>query len=140
MKFLRLLPFVVTALVVFAGCSTALSTRKATDLAPFRKVYVETRLADNHRLDAQIAAALNALGYEATFGFATMRPPGVNAIVSYTDRWEWDFKDYMIEFRVEVRDARNDKPLGTGSYYQASLKTKSSAEVVRLVIEPLFKK
>jgi hypothetical protein len=60
--------------------------------------------------------------------------------VSYTDRWEWDFKDYMIEFRVEVRDARNDKPLGTGSYYQASLKTKSSAEVVRLVIEPLFKK
>lgn len=140
MKFLRLLPFTVAALVALAGCSTALSTRKAVDLAPFRRVYVETRLADNHRLDAQIAAALNALGYEATFGFATMRPPGVNAIVSYTDRWEWDFKDYMIEFRVEVRDARNDKPLGTGSYYQASLKTKPSAEVVRLVIEPLFKK
>lgn len=140
MKFLRLLPFVVAALFVLTGCATALSTRKAVDLAPFQRVYVETRLADNHRLDAQIAAALNTLGYEATFGFATMRPPGVNAIVSYTDRWEWDFKDYMIEFRVEVRDARNDKPLANGGYYQASLKTKPSAEVVRLVLEPLFKK
>jgi hypothetical protein len=67
-----------------------------------------------------------------------MLPEGVDAIVSYEDRWQWDFKDYMIEIRIDLREARSNKPLGTGSYYQASLKTKSSEEVIRLILTPLF--
>jgi hypothetical protein len=129
---------IALAALLFAGCSTALSTRKATDLTPFKRIYVESRLSDNHRLDEQIASELRALGYEATHGVATMRPDGVNAIISYVDRWEWDFKDYLIEIKIDVRDARSNKPLGTGSYYQASLKTKSSEEVIRLILTPLF--
>ena len=97
------------ALLVFTGCSTALSTRKATDLARFKRIYVESRLSDNHRIDEKIATELRALGVDASFGVPTMLPEGVDAIVSYEDRWQWDFKDYMIEFRVEVRDARNDE-------------------------------
>lgn len=128
----------VACCLLLVGCATGMSTRKATDLTRFKKIYVESRLADNHRIDAQIATALNALGREATFGVATMRPDGVDAIISYTDRWEWDFKNYMIEIKIDLRDARNDKPLATGSYYQASLKTKSSDEVIRLILKPLF--
>jgi hypothetical protein len=140
MKLLRFVPLLalVAWALLLAGCATGMSTRKATDLTRFKKIYVESLLADNHRIDAQIAAALNALGREATFGVATMRPDGIDAIVSYTDRWEWDFKNYMIEIKIDVRDARTDKPLATGSYYQASLKTKSSEEVIRLILSPLF--
>lgn len=127
------------AALLFTGCSTALSTRKATDLTPFKRIYVESRLSDNHRLDEQISAELRALGYDATHGVATMRPDGFNAIISYTDRWEWDFKNYLIEIKIDVRDARSNKALGTSSYYQASLKTKSSAAVIRLILSPLFK-
>ena len=54
---------VVFAALLFTGCSTALSTRKAIDLAPFKRIYVESRLSDNHRLDEQIAAQLRAFGY-----------------------------------------------------------------------------
>jgi hypothetical protein len=100
--------------------------------------FLDQRDGLHGHFDAQIAAALNALGREATFGVATMRPDGIDAIVSYTDRWEWDFKNYMIEIKIDVRDARTDKPLATGSYYQASLKTKSSEEVIRLILSPLF--
>ena len=140
MKFLRSVPLLalVGCAVLLAGCATGMSTRRATDLTRFKKIYVESRLADNHRIDAQIAAALNALGREATFGVATMRPDGIDAIVSYTDRWEWDFKNYMIEIKIDLRDARTDKLLATGSYYQASLKTKPADEVIRLILKPLF--
>jgi hypothetical protein len=44
----------------------------------------------------------------------------------------------MIEIRIDLREARSNKPLATGSYYQASLKTKSSEEVIRLILTPLF--
>jgi hypothetical protein len=145
MTFLRCLASrsvpIISLLVVallFTGCSTALSTRKATDLAPFTRIYVESRLSDNHRLDEQIAAQLRAFGFEATHGVATMRPDGVDAIASYEDRWQWDFKDYMIEIKIDFRDARSNRPLATGSYYQASLKTKPSEEVIRLILTPLF--
>jgi hypothetical protein len=140
MKLLHSVSYLVVLACVglLTGCATGMSTRKATDLTRFKKIYVESRLADNHRIDAQIAAALNALGREATFGVATMRPDGVDAIVSYTDRWEWDFKNYLIEIKIDLRDARTDKPLATGTYYQASLKTKPSEEVIRLILKPLF--
>ena len=147
MSFLRCLAFrsvtlfsIALAALLFTGCSTALSTRKAVDLASFKSIYVESRLSDNHRLDEQIAAQLRAFGYDATHGVATMRPDGVNAIISYADRWEWDFKDYLIEIKIDLRDARSNRALATGSYYQASLKTKSSAEVIRLILTPLFEK
>ena len=136
-----LLPLLVfgCASLVFTGCSTALSTRKATDLARFKRIYVESRLSDNHRIDEKIATELRTLGVYASFGVPTMLPEGVDAIVSYEDRWQWDFKDYMIEIRIDLREARSNKPLATGSYYQASLKTKSSEEVIRLILTPLFR-
>jgi hypothetical protein len=140
MKLIRSVPILdlIACALLLAGCATGMSTRKATDLTRFKRIYVESRLADNHRIDAHIAGALNELGREATFGVATMRPDGIDAIVSYTDRWEWDFKNYMIEIKIDLRDARTDKPLATGSYYQASLKTKPSEEVIRLILKPLF--
>jgi hypothetical protein len=135
-----LIGFALAALFCLTACSTALSTRKATDLGRFKHFYVESRLADNHRIDEQIAAELKALGLDASFGVATMRPDGVDAVVTYEDRWQWDFKDYMIDLRIDLREARTNKPLATGSYYQASLKTKPSAEVIRLILKPLFSK
>ena len=45
----------------------------------------------------------------------------------------------MIEIKIDLREARSNKPVATGSYYQASLKTKSSEEVIRLILTPLFR-
>ena len=146
MTFLRCLAFrsvpiisLLIAALLFTGCSTALSTRKATDLARFKRIYVESRLSDNNRIDEKIATELRTLGADASFGVPTMLPEGVDAIVSYEDRWQWDFKDYMIEIKIDLREARSNKPVATGSYYQASLKTKSSEEVIRLILTPLFR-
>ena len=131
--------FIGAAALLFTGCSTALSVRKAVDLAPYKRIYVESRLSDNHRLDEQLARELKSYGIDATFGVATMRPErGIDAIMTYEDRWQWDFKDYLIDMQIDLRETRRNQPLATGHYHQAGITTKTSAEVIRLILHPLF--
>lgn len=124
---------------MFSGCSSIV-TRKVIDLAPFKRIYVEHRLTDDRHLDEMIVQELNRLGYEASRGPLTMMPDNADAVLTYEDRWEWDFKTYLIEFKVAVRTARTKKKLAEGSYYQPTPNSKPPAEVVSKVLTPLFKK
>jgi hypothetical protein len=130
---------IVAALAgLFSGCSS-MTARKAIDLTRYKHIYVEQRLSDNHRIDEQIVAELKALGCDASCGVLTMKPDGVDAIISYEDRWAWDFKSYLIEFTLYVRDARADQPVAKGYYHQAGLATKSSEAVVKKVVGELLR-
>ena len=132
------LSFLLAALLFLTGC-TSFFYYKSADLSHLKRFYVEQRLADNHRLDEQIVAELKAHGLDATGGVLTMKPDGIDVIVSYDDRWEWDFKTYLIDLRIDLRDGRTDKPLATGQYHQAKLTTKSSEEVIRMILKPILK-
>ena len=125
------------ATALFSSCSS-LSTRSVVDLAPFKRIYVVHRLTDDHRLDELFVRELTSLGHEASSGPITMMPENAEAVLTYTDRWEWDFKSYLIELAIELRTARSDKKLADGRYYQPSLKTKAPAEVIHDVLAPLF--
>jgi hypothetical protein len=133
-----LLPFFLLV-TLLAGCSSA-STRKVIELDAFRNIYVEQRLADNNHLDQIIVAELQRLGRVASSGPRTMMPDNTDAVLTYTDRWGWDFKTYLIEMNIELHTARTRKKLADGRYYQPSLKTKSPAEVIRELLVPLLGK
>lgn len=127
------------ACAILAGCSTVTSRRDPNvDLGRFRRFFVERRLGDDRRLDELIVQQLQRLGREASSGPLTMKPEGIDAIVSYTDRWEWDFKSYLIELNLAVRDGRTDKLVTVARYYQPSMKTKPPAEMIREMLTPLF--
>lgn len=129
----------LAACAVLSGCSSH-STQQVADYSSVHRIYVEHRQNDNHRIDELIAAELKTLGYDATSGWLTMMPDNVDAIITYQDRWAWDFKSYLIDLRLEMRAAFTNKPLATGSYHQASAVTKSPAEVVHEIVAPLFKR
>ena len=132
---------VVPLLVVLAlltGCSS-LDTHANAKLANYHHLYVVHRLIDNHRIDELIVAELRAHGFDASSGPLTMLPDGVDAIVTYEDRWQWDFKSYLIELKIEVRANFTGKPLAAGHYHQASAYTKSPADVVHEILGPLLK-
>jgi hypothetical protein len=133
-----LLPFFLLV-TLLAGCSSA-STRKVIELDAFRNIYVEQRLADNNHLDQIIVAELQRLGRVASSGPRTMMPDNTDAVLTYTDRWGWDFKTYLIEMNIELHTARTRKKLADCRYYQPSLKTKSPAEVIRELLVPLLGK
>ena len=135
---MKALALLLVSVVLLAGCSN-LSTRKTVELGRFHRIYVERRLTDNHHIDELLVAELRHLGRDASSGPLTMMPENTDAILTYADRWEWDFKNYLIEFTLELQTAKTRKKLADGRYYQPSLKTKSPAEVVHEILAPLFK-
>ena len=106
----------------------------------FRRIYVEQRLNDNHQLAELLAAELRRLGCEASSGPLTMMPEGTDAVLTYDDRWTWDFRNYLIEFTLELHTTHSKKKLADARYYQPSVKTRTPAEVIHELLPPLFAK
>ena len=134
MKFFLLLALVFSV----AGCASV-STRKVIALDEFRHIYVEKRLNDNHRIDELLVDALRQLGRDASSGPRTMMPENTDAVLTYDERWAWDFHDYLIEFTVELRTVRGNKKVADGRYYQPSVTTKSPAAIVQELIPRVFR-
>lgn len=135
-----ILPLLALALL-FAGCAHLNVRREpGTNLTGFKNIYVEHRLADGRGIDALIAQELQRLGYTAASGPMTMMPDGTEAVVSYVDRWTWDFSSYMIELDIEVSDPRTSRILATVHYFRPALVGKTPEEMVWAVIDPLFRR
>ncbi|QYM78016.1 hypothetical protein K0B96_11920 [Horticoccus luteus] len=134
----RLLPLLL-ALSLLAGCaSVSTRERPRADLQNIQRFFVEKRLGDDHRIDELIVAELQRHGRTATSGPLTMAPDDAEAIVSYNDRWAWDFSTYLIEASLEIRRARTDKPIAAASYHRAVLSRQTPADAIRVMLDPLF--
>jgi hypothetical protein len=123
---------------VLAGCSS-MNTRAVVDLAPFKRIYVIHRLTDDHHIDELLVRELQQLGHEASSGPRTLLPENTDAILTYEDRWEWDFKTYLIELNLELHTARTEKKLADGHYLQQTPRSKPPVEVVHDLLSSLFK-
>lgn len=115
-----------------------MATRAVVDLASFRRVYVVHRLTDDHHIDEMIVRELQHLGHEASSGPLTLLPENTDAVLTYEDRWEWDFKTYLIELSVELHTARTEKKLADGHYLQQTPRAKPAADVVRDLVGALL--
>lgn len=90
---------------------------------------VQHQPKDERRLDRVLVEVLRARGLDAVLaeeGRAGLR-------VTYLDRWYWDFRMYMVDFRVDVRDPETEALLATGRSYQTSMV--AMGETFRSVIE-----
>lgn len=132
--------FLLSACVLLAllsGCSS-ISSRSVVDLGKFKHVYVQHRLTDDHRIDQLIVQELQRRGYDASSGPLTMLPENAEVLLTYEDRWEWDFKTYLIELTVELNTARTEKKLAEGRYYAPSPKSHPPEAVVRDLLQSVF--
>ncbi len=121
------------------GCASVThETAPKVNLANYHHFFVEHRLVDDHHVDEYIVQELQRLGLDASSGPLTMKPDNTDAIITYVDRWQWDFKTYMIEFTAQIYDARTDKPLARLRYYQPTVTSKDPGEVAHAVLAPLF--
>ena len=128
----------VLALLLTACSTLSISRAPATNLGSLKCIYVEHRLADGRGLDELMAWELKKLGYEAASGPLTLMPVHVDAIISYEDRWTFDFTTYLIGFEVTVRDARTDQVLASGRYFHPSFSGNDPTKVIHEILAPLF--
>jgi len=136
----KLFPLLAVVLLLSACADLNVHREPGANLTALKRIYVEHRLADGRGLDLLIARELRRLGYDAANGPMTMMPDGTDAVVSYVDRWTWDFSSYMIELDIEVSDPRTSKILATLRYFRPSLAGKTPEEMVQTTIDPLFRR
>ncbi|MBI3884756.1 MAG: hypothetical protein HY302_03375 [Opitutae bacterium] len=136
---MKFLPPLFVLLGLLAGCSTVNTlTAPKVDLAKYRRVFVESRLNDNNGIDQRIANELNRRGYTASSGPLTLMPEDTEIVVTYDARWEWDFRQYLIELRIGVRPAQNFTVLASGRYFHPGLTSKTPDAMVQELLAPLF--
>ena len=137
---MRILPLAFGAIVLLAGCGTPSTSRKVMALDPFQKIFVVQALNDNHHLDELLVAELRRHGREASSGPKTMMPEHTDAMLTYSDRWVWDFKTYLIELNLELHTARTEKKLADAHYYHPSMRSEKPDDVIRDLLAPWFAK
>jgi len=138
--------FVSTLLLVMlamvSGCASNQTgaVMPGADIGSIKKYYVVHLPADSRGVNKLIADDLVARGYEATTGEAVNVPADAQALVTYQDKWMWDITMYMIKLEVQFRKPQSDMPLATGTSLRTSLVRKSSAEMVKEVLNQIFAK
>lgn len=138
----RVLLVSVVALFALSGCAVNRATGSvdpSADLSSLKTMYVKKLPADNRGVEFLIAEKLRTKGVAATAGDGTV-PGGVDAVVTYVDRWMWDITMYMLELTVTIRDPKTDFPLATGNSFHTSLTRLAPKEMVSEVIDNIYGK
>lgn len=123
-----------------SGCAVNRATATVDNpaaLTGLKTMYVKKLEADGRGIDGLIADKLRTRGYTVTNG--AEKPEGIDARVTYKDKWMWDITMYMLELTITIRDPKTDFPLATGNSFHTSLTRKSPTEMVDEVIENIFK-
>lgn len=126
--------------LIASGCAInrATATVKPTaDLSAIESIYVTRFASDERGINKLIANKLEQLGFIVETGIVA--PSNVDAVVTYKDKWMWDFTMYMLELTITIRDPKNNFPLASGNSYHTSLTRKSPEEMVDEVIGNIFK-
>lgn len=127
------LPFAaaLVAPAILCGCASSDFDRApATDLKTIKTAYVVKLGPDQRGIERLIAARLTAMGVASTSGEALNPAQPVDAIVTYADRWRWDFTMYMMQLNIEVRDPQSRSVIAAGRVFRPSLQRKSPEGMV----------
>jgi hypothetical protein len=116
--------------VLLGGCASYdTEVERGHSLAGVQRYFVVSNLNDNHALDRQIAGALKARGFEAETGPLTMMPIGTQAIVTFEDRWDWDFGDHLLYLRLTVHENRLSRQLLSTATFSARIPLREATSV-----------
>jgi len=129
-------------LVLFvAACSSTTGKPIALDAGRNDAVwFVQRHPQDGRHLAATIAGALRARGVEATSGSADARPESFDFLGTYTDRWQWEMRMYLLDLRIDVEDPKSHAIVAYGQSYQDSLAAmgKNHLDIVNRALDEIL--
>jgi hypothetical protein len=126
------------ALLLGACASYDAQTVHGKSLAGITRFFVVSNLNDNHALDHRIAESLKSRGFEVEIGPLTMMPENSQAIVTYQDRWAWDFGDHLVYLTINVRDALSNEAISAVTYSVSIPKREPLPQTVAGLVDRLL--
>lgn len=127
--------------LILAGCSSYVSSpEKESKLTSYQRFFVKSNFDDNHGVDVRIVRALQDRGFTAERGPMTMMPDKTQAVVTYEDRWNWDFKTHLTYLRIIISDARSGKVAASGFFNGPAAIGTSTEDAIERLLKRLFTK
>lgn len=137
---IKLLAAVLVLCAFATGCAVNRATATVDPSAQLDKMHTlqVKKLADEdgsvHQL---IADNLRSRGYTVTTDETPSKK--VDGVVTYVDKWFWDLSMYLLELTIMIRDPQSNFALATGNSYHTSLTRLSPPEMVKEVLDNIFK-
>jgi hypothetical protein len=129
-------------LALGSGCAVNRATANVApdaDIGKFRSFYVVKVPEDQRGVDKLITENLQKRGYATMSGPQPAKAPaGVDAVVTYNDKWMWDITMYMLELTIQFRNPANNFPMATGNSFHTSLSRLSPPAMVDEVLNNIF--
>lgn len=104
----------------------------------YQRFFVQSNLNDNHAVDQLLARTLRNRGLEAEHGPLTMIPSDAQVVVTYQERWAWDFGDHLVYLRVALRDVTSDVPIASAVFSGPVSVTTDAPDVVGRLVRELL--
>lgn len=122
------------------GCTNTStgSVNPNVNLGELKVFYVVKFAPDGRGINQLIANELAARGYQASTGPQMNVPEGVDAIVTYSDRWRWDVTMFMKGIDITILDARNNTVIASGSAARSSFTRQSPNVIIAEVLGKIF--
>ncbi|PKO39636.1 MAG: hypothetical protein CVU31_16805 [Betaproteobacteria bacterium HGW-Betaproteobacteria-4] len=139
-RLLKLAALLGLVTVLTTGCAVNRATANvdpSANLSSLKTMYVK-RIAEDDNTYNLIADKLRSKGVTVSTG-TEAAPSGVDAVVTYIDKWMWDMTMYMLELTINIRDPKTDFPLATGNSFHTSLTRLSPTEMVNEVVDNIYK-
>lgn len=139
-RLLKLAALLGLVTVLTTGCAVNRATANvdpSANLSSLKTMYVK-RIAEDDNTYNLIADKLRSKGITVSTG-TEAAPSGVDAVVTYIDKWMWDMTMYMLELTINIRDPKTDFPLATGNSFHTSLTRLSPTEMVNEVVDNIYK-
>jgi hypothetical protein len=134
-----LLGFLFILSLLLSGCASYdARIEKGHDLAHSQRFFIIHNPSDNHGLDHQIAAALQARGLKVEIGPLTMMPEETQAVIVYQDRWGWDFGEHLVYLQIDAREPQKSQAFASASLATTIPLRESSTVSVNRLIDLLF--
>ena len=132
---------VLVAAVVLSSCATHSSrVSPDIDINQYKTFFVLRHAVDTRLVDEIIRDEMVYLGFKTQSGTIGQKPPNIDVVVTYEDRWYWDMTMYMISLTINFHDARSNELLATGYSFRPSLVRKSPKGMVQEVLEGIIGK
>ncbi|NNJ93963.1 MAG: hypothetical protein HKP57_04370 [Halobacteria archaeon] len=139
MKLHDTLKYLLAVLMITAtlsGCAINKATSTvdpSADLSGLKSFHVEKYEKDKRDTNVVIEDKLREMGFQVADS-----KTGVDAVITYKDKWIWDITFYMLELNVSVREPGSGFPLASGTSMHSSLTRKSQEGMVDEVLTNIF--
>jgi hypothetical protein len=137
---MRACVILIVLMAFLSGCATyKVELGRDAALSSQRRLWVKTNLDDNHSIHRVLVEVLRSHGFDVESGPLTMMPRDRQLIITYRDRWTWDFRNHLTALEMTLQDARTEKPVGAAVFVGPASLTTSPRPVVERLVGDLLK-